>query len=135
MAVTVELALLSRVRYGSLEITGSRLPDLLALLAADPHLGCSTSRLVDALWPEEQPEHPGKALQVLVSRARARLGPGVIVSTPGGYRLSLREDQRWCRHHDAPSLPVRPGGHDQFEGARTGIHRGFTPVSPAGPEC
>jgi predicted ATPase/DNA-binding SARP family transcriptional activator len=93
MAVTVELALLSRVRYGSLEITGSRLPGLLALLAADPHLGCSTSRLVDALWPDERPEHPGKALQVLVSRARARLGPGVIVSTPSGYRLSLRADQ------------------------------------------
>ncbi|MBV9382229.1 MAG: AfsR/SARP family transcriptional regulator [Streptosporangiaceae bacterium] len=91
--MTVELALLSRVRYGSLEITGSRLQALLALLAEDSHVGCSTSRLVDALWPDEQPEHPGKALQVLVSRARARLGPGVIVSTPGGYRLSLREDQ------------------------------------------
>jgi predicted ATPase/DNA-binding SARP family transcriptional activator len=93
MAVTVELALLSRVSYGSLEITGSRLQRLLALLAEDPRVGCSTSRLVDGLWPDEQPEHPLKALQILVSRARARLGPGVIVSTPGGYRLSLREDQ------------------------------------------
>jgi len=91
--VTVELALLSRVSYGSLEITGSRLQSLLALLAEDPHAGCSASRLADVLWPDVQPEHPGKALQVLVSRARARLGPGVIVSTPGGYRLSLREDQ------------------------------------------
>ncbi|MGO8896529.1 MAG: BTAD domain-containing putative transcriptional regulator [Streptosporangiaceae bacterium] len=91
--MTVELALLSRVSYGSLEITGSRLQGLLALLAEDPHVGCSTFRLVDGLWPDEQPEHPVKALQVLVSRARARLGPGVIVSTPGGYRLSLREDQ------------------------------------------
>ena len=93
MAVTVELALLSRVSYGSLEITGSRLQGLLALLAEDPHIGCSTSRLVGALWPDEQPEHPLKALQILVSRARARLGPGVIVSTPSGYRLSLRDDQ------------------------------------------
>jgi len=93
MAVTVELALLSQVRYGSLEITGSRLQGLLALLAEDPHAGCSTSRLVDALWPDEQPEHPFKALQILVSRARVRLGPAVIVSTPGGYRLSLRDDQ------------------------------------------
>jgi predicted ATPase/DNA-binding SARP family transcriptional activator len=56
-------------------------------------VGCSTSRLVDGPWPDEQPEHPFKALQVLVSRARARLGPGVIVSTPGGYRLLLREEQ------------------------------------------
>ena len=91
--VIVELTLPSRVRYGSLEITGSRLQGLLALLAEDLHVGCSTSRLVDALWPDEQPEHPLKALQVLVSRARARVGPGVIVGTPGGYRLSLREDQ------------------------------------------
>jgi predicted ATPase/DNA-binding SARP family transcriptional activator len=91
--VTIELALLSRVSYGSLEITGSRLQGLLALLAEDPHAGCSTSRLVDALWPDEQPEHPLKALQILVSRARARIGPGVIVSTPGGYRLSLGDDQ------------------------------------------
>jgi predicted ATPase/DNA-binding SARP family transcriptional activator len=91
--MTVELALLSRISYGSLEITGSRLQGLLALLAEDPRVGCSASRLVDALWPDEQPEHPFKALQVLVSRARARLGPEVIVSTPGGYRLSLREDQ------------------------------------------
>ena len=93
MAVTIELALLSRVSYGSLEITGSRLQGLLALLAEDTRAGCSTSRLVDALWPDKQPEHPSKAVQILVSRARARLGPGVIVSTPGGYRLSLREDQ------------------------------------------
>ncbi len=91
--MTVELVLLSRVRYGSLEITGSRLQDLLALLAADPRVGCSTSRLMDALWPDEQPEHPAKAVQILVSRARARLGPGVILSTPSGYRLALREDQ------------------------------------------
>ena len=93
MAVTVELVLLSRVSYGSLEITGSRLQGLLALLAENPHVGCGTSRLVDVLWPDEQPDHPVKALQVLVSRARARLGAEVIVSAPGGYRLSLREDQ------------------------------------------
>jgi predicted ATPase/DNA-binding SARP family transcriptional activator len=93
VAVTVELVLLARVRYGSLEITGSRLQGLLALLAGDLRAGCGASRLADALWPDEQPGHPAKALQVLVSRARARLGPGVIVSTPRGYRLGLREDQ------------------------------------------
>jgi predicted ATPase/DNA-binding SARP family transcriptional activator len=93
MPMSIELALLSRVSYGGLEVTGSRLQDLLALLAEDPHAGCSASRLVDALWPDEQPEHPFKALQILVSRARTRLGPGVIVSTRGGYRLSLRDDQ------------------------------------------
>src|SRR5215475_7637995 len=92
-AMTIELALLSQVSYGGLEITGSRLQDLLALLAEEPHAGCSAARLVEALWPDEQPEHPVKALQILISRARARLGPEVIVSTPSGYRLSLRADQ------------------------------------------
>ena len=28
---------------------------------------------MDGLWPDEQPEHPTKALQILVSRARAAL--------------------------------------------------------------
>src|ERR1700691_5909526 len=103
MAVTVELALLSQVSYSSLEITGSRLQGLLALLAEEPHLGCSTSRLVAGLWPDDPPEHPAKALQVLVSRARARLGPGVIVNTPGGYRLAAGARQR-----RAPPAPLQP---------------------------
>src|SRR4051794_15464377 len=46
-AVTTELVLLSRVSYGGLEITGSRLQGLLALLAEDPHVGCSAARLAD----------------------------------------------------------------------------------------
>jgi predicted ATPase/DNA-binding SARP family transcriptional activator len=91
--VSVELVLLSRVSYRGQEITGSRLQGLLALLAEDPHAGSSSTRLIDALWPDEPPEHPFKALQVVVSRARARLGPDVIVSTPAGYRLSLRDEQ------------------------------------------
>ena len=45
------------------------------------------------MWPEGLPEHPAKALQVVVSRARAQLGADVIASTPTGYRLSLAEEQ------------------------------------------
>jgi predicted ATPase/DNA-binding SARP family transcriptional activator/tetratricopeptide (TPR) repeat protein len=88
-----ELTLLSRVAYRGREITGPRLRGLLALLAGDLRRGASTARLVEGLWPDEQPEHPAKALQVVVSRARAQLGSDVIVSTPTGYRLSLTEDQ------------------------------------------
>jgi predicted ATPase/DNA-binding SARP family transcriptional activator len=91
--VTVELTLLSRVAYCDQEVTGPRLRGLLALLAGDLRTGCSTARLVDGLWPDEQPENPTKALQVLVSRARAQLGADVIASTPTGYRLALGEDQ------------------------------------------
>jgi len=91
--VTTELTLLSRVAYHDQEITSPRLRGLLALLAGDLRTGCSTARLVEGLWPDEQPENPAKALQVLVSRARALLGSDVIATTPTGYRLSLSEDQ------------------------------------------
>jgi hypothetical protein len=58
-----------------------------------PHTGCGTTRLVESLWPERQPEHPAKAPQVLVSRARARLGADTVAATPTGYRLTLTDDQ------------------------------------------
>lgn len=86
------MVLLSRVAYCDLEISAPRLRSLLALLATELGRGCSTARLVDGLWPDRQPENPVKALQILVSRARAQLGADVIVSTPAGYRLALAED-------------------------------------------
>jgi predicted ATPase/DNA-binding SARP family transcriptional activator/tetratricopeptide (TPR) repeat protein len=91
--VTIELILLSRVAYRDREITGPRLRGLLALLAGDLRTGCSTARLVDGLWPDEQPKNPTKALQILVSRVRAQLSSDLIASTPTGYRLALGEDQ------------------------------------------
>ncbi|WP_406173291.1 hypothetical protein [Streptomyces sp. NBC_00996] len=71
--MTAELTFLSRVSCHDREVAGPRLRGLLALLADDLRTGCSTARLVDGLWPEEQPENPTKALQVLVSRARSHL--------------------------------------------------------------
>ena len=91
--MTTELTLLSRVAYRDQEVAGPRLRGLLALLAGDLRRGASTARLVEGLWPVEQPEHPAKALQVVVSRARAQLGADAIASTATGYRLSLAEDQ------------------------------------------
>ncbi|MFE3587143.1 hypothetical protein ACFXOY_06415 [Streptomyces niveus] len=93
--MTTELRLLSEVSYRGREITGPRLHGLLALLADDLRAGRSSARLVADLWPEneERPEHPKKALQVLVSRVRSQLGPGLVVSTPTGYRLALDEHQ------------------------------------------
>jgi predicted ATPase/DNA-binding SARP family transcriptional activator len=91
--VSTELTLLPRVAYHDQEITSPRLRGLLALLAGDLRTGCSTARLVEGLWPDEQPENPAKALQVLVSRARAQFGSDVIVTTPTGYRLALGEAQ------------------------------------------
>ncbi|MCZ4121087.1 winged helix-turn-helix domain-containing protein, partial [Streptomyces sp. H39-S7] len=91
--MTTDLTLLPRVAYRAQEVTAPRLRALLALLARDLRTGCSSERLVAGLWPDETPERPGKALQVLVSRARAQLGADVLVSTPTGYRLALAEDQ------------------------------------------
>ncbi|MFE9662832.1 BTAD domain-containing putative transcriptional regulator [Streptomyces sp. NPDC005955] len=91
--MTTDLILLPRVAYRGQEVTAPRLRALLALLAGDLRTGCSTERLVAGLWPDDLPERPGKAVQVLVSRARARLGPDVMVSTPAGYRLALGQDQ------------------------------------------
>lgn len=91
--MTADLTFLSRVSYRDREVAGPRLRGLLALLADDLRTGCSTARLVDGLWSEEQPENPTKAVQVLVSRARAQLGAEVIANTATGYRLTLAEEQ------------------------------------------
>jgi DNA-binding SARP family transcriptional activator len=91
--VTADLVLLSRVSFRGREIAGPRLRGLIALLAADLRTGCGVGRLVEGLWPDEQPGNPPKALQILVSRARAQLGADVIVRTPTGYRLALTEDR------------------------------------------
>ena len=89
----IELTLLAPVAFAGREIRGARLYGLLALLATDLRTGCGRSRLIEGLWPEEQPGDPAKALQVLVTRLRSQLGPDVVVRTAAGYRLALAEDQ------------------------------------------
>ena len=88
-----DLVLLPRVSFRGREVAGPRLQGLIALLAGDLRTGCGSGRLVEGLWPDTRPEHPAKALQILVSRARSVLGAGVVVRTPTGYRLTLTEDQ------------------------------------------
>ncbi|QWB21261.1 MULTISPECIES: BTAD domain-containing putative transcriptional regulator [Streptomyces] len=113
--MTTDLTLLPRVSYRGQEVTAPRLRGLLALLAGDLRTGCSTERLVAGLWPDALPERPGKALQVLVSRARAQLGADVIAGTPTGYRLTLAEDQvdssALLRHAAAGADRARAGDH------------------------
>jgi predicted ATPase/DNA-binding SARP family transcriptional activator len=89
--VTVELRVLSGVACRGRDVTSPRLRGLLALLAGEPRAGVSVVRLVEGLWPEERPENPAKALQVVVSRARSQLGADVVASTPTGYRIGLDE--------------------------------------------
>ncbi|MFE4371193.1 ATP-binding protein [Streptomyces sp. NPDC056835] len=123
--MTIELTLLPRVAYRGHEVTAPRLRGLLALLAGDLRTGCSTERLVAGLWPDELPERPGKAVQVLVSRARARLDADVLVSTATGYRLALAEDQV----DSAALLLHAAAGADR---ARAGDHAGALAEAEAG---
>ena len=143
--VTVELVLLSGVPFRGKEITGSGPRGLLASLAGELRTGCGTARLVDGLWPVDRPEHPVKTLQLVVSRARARLGPGVILSTPTGYRLALAESQVDASAVRSPvtaiadrdealampllSSPRHPGGRVWEKPASRRFHRGFIAVS------
>ncbi|MEV4539617.1 BTAD domain-containing putative transcriptional regulator [Asanoa sp. NPDC049518] len=114
--MTVELVLLPRVAYRGQEITGSGPQNLLALLADSTSTGgSSTGRLIEDLWPEKRPDHPAKALQLLVSRLRARLGADLIASTPTGYRLTLSADQIDASavrlHAEASSRAAAVGDH------------------------
>ncbi|HEX6335386.1 MAG TPA: BTAD domain-containing putative transcriptional regulator [Jiangellaceae bacterium] len=120
-----ELTLLPRVAYRGHEVTSPRLRSLLALLAADLRVGATTSRLLDGLWRDEQPENPIKALQILVSRARAQLGSELIATTPTGYRLSLDEDQV-----DAAAILRRVT--DSARHARAGDHEATLAAAEAG---
>lgn len=123
--MTTDLTLLPRVAYRGQQVTAPRLRGLLALLAGDLRAGCSTERLVAGLWPDELPERPGKAVQVLVSRARAQLGDGVIASTPTGYRLALAEDQV-----DSSALLLHAAA--SADRARAGDHAGSLSEAEAG---
>jgi predicted ATPase/DNA-binding SARP family transcriptional activator len=126
--VSAELVLLAPVAYHGREITGPRLRGLLALLAGDLRAGCGTGRLVDGLWPDEQPDNPTKAVQVLVSRARAQLGSEVIASTPTGYRLALSEDQ-------VDSSMVLLSASASARASRSGDHEAALAHAEAGLAC
>ncbi|HET6858708.1 MAG TPA: BTAD domain-containing putative transcriptional regulator [Streptomyces sp.] len=124
--MTSELTLLSRVAHRGQELTAPRLRGLLALLAVDLRAGCSAGRLVDGLWPDVQPERPGKAVQVLVSRVRSLWGAELIVSTPTGYRLALGETQvdssALLLHEAAAAERARAGDHlGSLEEAEAGL--------------
>ncbi|MGR3933697.1 ATP-binding protein [Streptomyces sp. BRA346] len=123
--MTTDLILLPRVAYRGQEVTAPRLRALLALLAGDVRTGCGTEQLVSGLWPDELPERPGKAVQVLVSRARAQLGADVIASTPTGYRLTLAEAQV-----DSSALLLHAAA--SADRARAGDHAGSLAAAEAG---
>ena len=88
--MSLDLRLLDEVSWQGTALPGGRTQALLAaLVAAGGQVG--EDRLVDEVWgPDEVPANPAKALQVVVSRARAQTAPEVVVRTDHGYRLGLR---------------------------------------------
>ena len=61
--------------------------DLLAVLAG--RQDASDQEIIEALWPENAPARPLRALHVVVSRTRALTGEDVIERVGRGYRLAL----------------------------------------------
>src|SRR4051812_14967566 len=60
---------------------------VLAALALRPGEVRSPEQLADAVWGERPPSSWAKNLQGCVSRLRKGLGPGIIETSPRGYRL------------------------------------------------
>ena len=71
----------------SVEITGSRLRALLALLAVAPGEVRRAEYLADQLWNGEPPS--ANALQALISRLRRVVGAESVASRPTGYVLDV----------------------------------------------
>ncbi|HKA10504.1 MAG TPA: BTAD domain-containing putative transcriptional regulator [Candidatus Dormibacteraeota bacterium] len=70
-------------------LQGPRVRLLLALLLVNAGHLVASARLIDGLWGEAAPPRAANALQALVSRLRAALGPGLVEARSGGYRLAV----------------------------------------------
>ena len=104
-------------------IGASRQRALLARLILDANRVVTRSVLVESVWGEALPLHPGTALQVVVSRLRANLGPygARIVAEGTGYRLDAgpeEVDHLWAesllrdgRSRSASNEGSRAAGH------------------------
>ncbi|MBM7497145.1 AfsR/SARP family transcriptional regulator [Oerskovia paurometabola] len=80
-------------RHGALVAPSSaRARALVVALVLAQGRTVSASALITDLWPDEQPADPRAALQSLVSRTRAVLAEGALVSAPGGYVLLTESD-------------------------------------------
>jgi DNA-binding SARP family transcriptional activator len=75
----------------AVDIPGQRLPALLTRLAIDPGRVVASAQLVEAVWQDDPPAGAANALQSLVSRLR-RLLPGLVDSSPAGYRLAVEPE-------------------------------------------
>jgi DNA-binding SARP family transcriptional activator/tetratricopeptide (TPR) repeat protein len=76
-----------------IEIRRGKQRVLLALLLLRAGEPISTDGLVDGLWGESPPPTAKASLQNYVAQLRRSLGPGVLTSEGGGYRLDVTPEQ------------------------------------------
>ena len=77
---------------GTIEIRRRMERRALSVLAAFGDRTSSVDTLIDVLWGEQPPRSARKTLQTDVLRLRRLLGPDVITSVAGGYRLGAGID-------------------------------------------
>ncbi|WP_210651798.1 BTAD domain-containing putative transcriptional regulator [Nocardioides sp. SYSU D00065] len=113
------LRLLDGVTWDGVALPGERVGALLAVLVEEP-AGVADARLVHEIWPDAEPVHPAKALQVLVSRTRSATAPETIQRLEGGYRLGLRDEDVDARAQAAQLVAARTAlaGGDAAEAFR-----------------
>jgi WD40 repeat protein/DNA-binding SARP family transcriptional activator/molybdopterin-guanine dinucleotide biosynthesis protein len=107
-----------RNERGEVAVAGGKTAAVLAVLLLHRNEPVSAERLAIALWGDEAPGGSSKTVQVYVSRLRKALGdPEILITTPAGYRLTLRADQLDAARFEAL---VRDGRHtlDQGEPAQ-----------------
>lgn len=101
----VDVRLLGSLRVLSsdgddIEIPGTRLKGLIALLALEAPAVVSGDRIMDSLWGEEGSSK--SALHAAISRVRSTLGEMSVETQPGGYRLGIpvanTDIERFRRH-------------------------------------
>ena len=96
------------------DLPGRRARALLACLALSRGRLVRRDRLVEALWVEP-PRTAAKVVQIGISKLRKALGPRVVVSEPGGYRLALADDavdlERFRSLAGAGRAMLRAGRH------------------------
>ncbi len=63
----------------------------LAILALAANRVVSAATLIESIWGDRTPQRPEAALQIVISRLRASLGPAAsrLVSSAAGYRLEV----------------------------------------------
>ena len=104
---------------GAVEVAGSKLRGLLAVLALHAGRVVPTEQLIDALWGEDPPAAVRNGLQGLVSKLRRTLGSADLVAMRGGgYALEVpAEDVDVHRYEQLVSAGQATATAGDLEGA------------------